>query len=1028
MAIGDPERATQNRMIAQMCGDTSGTVGGLGWRYLGDWHKRPEKTGQANANIEPSLLRPWLLARGHDPEVATKAIAELQRAARMDGLKLYEANRATYDMLRYGVQVTPGPGEAPVTVRFVDWDNPAANDLGVAEEVAVTAKNPKAYNKRPDLVMYVNGIALGVVELKKSTVDLGEGIRQTLDNQRPEFIRHFFTTVQITFAGNDMQGLRYAAIQTPQPYWLAWKEESAITNPLDRDVAQMLTPARFLELINDFILFDAGIKKVTRPNQYFAVKAAQEAVAAKKGGIIWQTQGSGKSLIMVMLARWIREARPDARILVVTDRKELDDQIEAVFGNTGDKVRRAKSGADLLAALADPKDRVVSSLVHKFGRREEDELGTMIADIQRGQIGAPVGEFFVFIDEAHRTQSGKLARAMRSILPGSVFFGFTGTPLLRSDKQTSLEVFGPYIGTPYRFNEAVEDGVVLDLRYEARDIDQRVASPKKIDEWFEAKTKGLTPVAKATLKQRWGTLQRVLSSKDRLEQIANDIIMDMELKPRLKAGRGNAMLVAGSIPEACRLFEIFRNSGSDLAGKCAIVTSYTRNASELTGEEAGMGETEKQYVYRVYDRLMTDLGTDEEAYEAEALRKFRKEPAQMKLLIVVSRLLTGFDAPTATYIYIDKQMRDHGLFQAICRVNRLDGDDKDYGYVVDYKDLFKNIETAVEDYTSGAFDAFDAADVEGLISSRAEKAGEDLMTARDAWFGLLDPVEQPKGDDQVLAYFSSPGGWETDPQADEKARRRQALYKLAGAYARAFASVADNPAASGVNDLQLAQYRNEVERAISLRDAVRLHSGDAVDMKQFEPAMRHLIDTYIKADESEVISHLDDISLIDLVASKGAAVEGELPSSLKKKRENVAEAIENNVRRLIIDETPVNPKFYERMSELLTDLVKKRKDDAIAYAEYLEKIAELVRALKAGHGSEYPSTMTTTGRKALYDNLGQDEAATMAVDEAIRSTAQTGWRGNKMKERMLRRKLLEILDTEDAVDSIIEIIRSHDEY
>ncbi|KAA0571577.1 HsdR family type I site-specific deoxyribonuclease [Azospirillum sp. B21] len=1023
MAIGDPERATQNRMIAQMCGDTSGQTGGLGWRYLGDWHKRA-----SNANIEPDLLRPWLTARGHDPDVVTKAIAELQRAARMDGLKLYEANRATYDMLRYGVQVTSGPGEAPVTVRFVDWDNPAANDLGLAEEVAVSAKSPKAYNKRPDLVMYVNGIALGVVELKKSTVEIGEGIRQTLDNQRPEFIRHFFTTIQITFAGNDMQGLRYAAIQTPQPYWLTWKEESAIPLPLDRDVSQMLAPARFLELINDFILFDAGIKKVTRPNQYFAVKAAQEAVRARKGGIIWQTQGSGKSLIMVMLARWIREARPDARILVVTDRKELDEQIEAVFGNTGDKVRRAKSGADLLAALADPKHRVVASLVHKFGRREEDELSAMITDIQRGQIGAPVGEFFVFIDEAHRTQSGKLAGSMRMILPDAVFYGFTGTPLLRTDKQTSLEVFGPYIGTPYRFNEAVEDRVVLDLRYEARDIDQRVASPTKIDAWFEARTRGLTPVAKATLKQRWGTLQRVLSSKDRLGQIANDIIMDMELKPRLKAGRGNAMLVAGSIPEACRLFEILRNSGSDLAGKCAIVTSYTRNASELTGEEAGMGETEKQYVYRVYDRLMTDLDTDEEAYETESLRKFRKEPAQMKLLIVVSRLLTGFDAPTATYIYIDKQMRDHGLFQAICRVNRLDGDDKNYGYVVDYKDLFKNIEAAVDDYTSGAFDAFDAADVEGLISSRAEKAGEDLTTARDAWFGLLDPVDQPKGDEQVLAYFSSPGGWETDPQSEEKARRRQALYKLAAAYARAFAAVADDPAASGVNDLQLAQYRGEVDRAIMLRDAVRLHSGDAVDMKQFEPAMRHLIDTYIKAEESEVISHLDDISLIDLVASKGAAVEEGLPSSLKSKRENVAEAIENNVRRIITDETPVNPKFYERMSELLTDLVRKRRDDALAYAEYLEKIADLVRAVKAGHGGEYPSTMTSPGRKALYDNLGQDETTTLAVDEAIRNAAQTGWRGNRMKERMLRQNLLRILDAEEVVGSVIDIIRSHDEY
>ncbi|MEO3479213.1 HsdR family type I site-specific deoxyribonuclease [Phaeobacter sp. CAU 1743] len=1023
MTIGQPERATQNRMIAQMCGETSGAAGGLGWRYLGDWHQRP-----GNANIEPDLLRPWLTKRGYDPEVITKAIAELQRAARMDGLKLYEANRTTFDMLRYGVQVTPGPGEAPVTVRFIDWDHPAANDLGVAEEVAITAKNPKAYNKRPDLVLYVNGIALGVVELKKSTVEVGEGIRQTLDNQRPEFIRQFFTTVQITFAGNAMQGLRYAAIQTPQPYWLAWKEDSEIIMPLERDVSQMLTPDRFLELINDFILFDAGIKKVTRPNQYFAVRAAQEAVQARKSGIIWQTQGSGKSLIMVMLARWIREVLPDARILVVTDRKELDEQIETVFGNTGDKVRRAKSGADLLAALADPKERVVSSLVHKFGRREEDELSEMIANIQRGQIGAPVGSFFVFIDEAHRTQSGKLARAMRTILPDAVFYGFTGTPLLKSDKQTSLEVFGPYIGTPYRFNEAVEDGVVLDLRYEARDIDQRVASPTKIDEWFEAKTKGLTPVAKATLKQRWGTLQRVLSSKDRLEQIASDIIMDMELKPRLTSGRGNAMLVAGSIPEACRLFEIFRNSGSDLAGKCAIVTSYTRNASELTGEEAGMGETEKQYVYRVYDRLMTDLATDEEAYETEALRKFRKEPAQMKLLIVVSRLLTGFDAPTATYIYIDKQMRDHGLFQAICRVNRLDGDDKDFGYVIDYKDLFKNIETAVDDYTSGAFDAFDAADVDGLISSRAEQAGVDLTTARDAWFGLLDPVEQPKGDAEVLKYFSSPGGWEVDPEADEKARRRQALYKLAGAYARTFASVAEDPAASGVNDLQIAQYRGEVDRALALRDAVRLHSGDGVDMKQFEPAMRHLIDTYIKADGSEVISHLDDISLIDLVASKGASVEEELPASLKAKRENVAEAIENNVRKLIIDETPVNPKFYERMSELLTDLVKKRKDDALAYADYLEKIADLVRSVKAGHGSDYPPSMDTAGRKALYDNLLQDEALTQSVDQAIRETAQTGWRGNKMKERMLRRKLSEVLEDEEAVEQIIEIIRSHHEY
>lgn len=1019
--IGEPERATQNRIIALLSGHSTDAPDGLGWRYLGDWQKR-----EVNANIEESLLRPWLTARGYAPDVISKAIAELTRAARMEGAKLYEANVAVYDLLRYGVSVSPGPGEAPVTVRFVDWEDVAANDMGVAEEVAIKGKSAKSYNKRPDLVFYVNGIALAIMELKKSTVGVGEGIRQTLDNQDPKFIRHFFTTNQICFAGNDSEGMRYAGIQTPQPYWLAWKEESEIAQPLDRDVTQMLTPARFLELIHDFTLFDAGIKKIARPNQYFAVKAAQERVRDRQGGIIWQTQGSGKSLIMVMLARWIREHLPNGRILIITDRKELDVQIKDVFGDTGDKVRRASSGADLMAALAAPEDRIVCSLVHKFGKKQEGELDELIAAVQSAKHGAPVGDFYVFIDEAHRTQSGKLARAMRQILPAAMFVGFTGTPLLKSDKSTSLETFGPYIGTPYRFDEAVKDGVVLDLRYEARDIEQRVGSHNKIDDWFDENTKTLTPVAKATLKARWGTLQRVLSSRERLSQIAADIIMDMLKKPRLAAGRGNAMLVAGSIPEACKFFEIFRNSGSAVADKCAIVTSYKRNASELTGEEAGLGETDKQYVYKVYDTLLGEH--DEEEYEKEALRKFRHEPAQMKLLIVVSRLLTGFDAPTATYIYIDKQMRDHGLFQAICRVNRLDGEDKPYGYVIDYKDLFRNIEDAVDDYTSEAFDAFVKEDVEGLISDRAEKANEDLLGAREAWFALLEPVEQPKGDEQMYAYFSTSHSMAQDPKADEKARRRQALYKLAGRFARTFAAVAEDPALAGFNDLEIAQYRNEVESALNLRNAVRLHSGDAVDFKLFEPAMRYLIDTYIKADDSEVVSDLDDISLIDLVVSKGAEAASDAARVVGGNKGNVAEAIENNVRRLIIDETPVNPKFYERMSELLVDLVRQRHDEAIAYAEYLERIAELVRQAKLGHAETYPDGISTPGQKALYDNLGSDAGMARTVDQALRNHAPYGWRDNRMKERRVLRCIKEVLPDGVDVDAIFEIVRAQNEY
>lgn len=1020
--IGEAERKAQNRVIDLLSAHKPDTPGGLGWRYLGDWQKR-----EGNANIEEALLRTWLLARGYTPEIVTQAITRLTREARMEGTKLYEANQNVYDMLRYGVAVSPGPGEAPVTVKFIDWSDPSANDMGVAEEVPIKGKDARAWNKRPDLVLYVNGIALGVIELKKSTVGVGEGIRQTLDNQRPEFIRHFFTTVQITFAGNDSEGLRYASIQTPQPYWLIWKEESDITSRLDRDISQMIAPERFLELIHDFTVFDAGIKKIARPNQYFAVKAAQARVQARESGIIWQTQGSGKSLIMVMLARWIREHFADGRILIITDRKELDNQIsEDVFGGTGEKVRRATSGHDLMAALANPADRVVCSLVHKFGKREEGEMEALIADIQKANIGAPVGDFYVFIDEAHRTQSGKLARAMRQILPDAMFVGFTGTPLLQSDKGTSLETFGPYIGKPYRFDEAVEDGVVLDLRYEARDIDQRISAPDKIDAWFEAKTKGLTPVAKASLKQRWGTLQRVLSSQDRLEQIAKDIVMDMELKPRLSADRGNAMLVAGSIPEACKFFEIFRKSGSVLADKCAIVTSYSRSASEITGEETGMGETERQYVHRVYTDL---LGTkSEEDYEKKSLELFKKEPGRMKLLIVVSRLLTGFDAPTATYIFIDKQMRDHGLFQAICRVNRLDGDDKDYGYIVDYKDLFRNIESAVDDYTSEAFDSFDKDDVEGLITNRAEQADDDLRAAHDAWLGLLDGVEQPKGDDEIFDYFSSHQGIENDPDADDKARRRQVLYKLAGRLGRTYANVAAEADSSDLNDLELAEYRKEAERAIGIRDAVRLHSGDAVDMKLYEPAMRHLIDNYIRAEDSKVISELDDISLIDLVESKGADAVMDLPGLTRNKRENAAEAIENNVRKLIIDETPVNPKFYEKMSELLTDLVKQRRSEAIEYADYLERIADLVRQAKSGHGKIYPIGIGSPGQKALYDNLEEDEALTLRVDEAVRGVAPHGWRGHKMKERKIRLCLEKELADADVVEAILQILKNQSEY
>jgi type I restriction enzyme R subunit len=322
---------------------------------------------------------------------------------------------------------------------------------------------------------------------------------------------------------------------------------------------------------------------------------------------------------------------------------------------------------------------------------------------------------------------------MKALLPNAVFIGFTGTPLLRKDKQTSLEVFGKYIHT-YKFNEGVADKVILDLIYEARDIDQRLTSPKKIDEWFEVKTKGLNDFQKSELKQKWGTMQTILSSRSRMEKVTSDIVFDFSTKPRLNSERGNAILVASSIYEACRYYEVFQKT--ELRDKCAVVTSYNPVTQDKTTEDTGANtDTDKEFIYDLYQKILKDVKpqpnkTKTECYEDWAKQKFVDEPANMKLLIVVSKLLTGFDAPSCTYLYIDKSMQDHGLFQAICRVNRLDGDDKEFGYIVDYKDLFKKVENAVAVYTSELdYDEFDAVDVDILLQNRLKVGKERLDEA-----------------------------------------------------------------------------------------------------------------------------------------------------------------------------------------------------------------------------------------------------------------------------------------------------------
>ncbi|KOU24078.1 restriction endonuclease subunit R [Streptomyces sp. WM6372] len=1026
--VGQVEREAQNRVV-QLFKER------LGYRHLGSWEYRA-----GNSNIEAELLEQNLCARGYDSTLVSKAIDQLKKAAALgSGRDLYEANRDVYELLRYGVKVKPGAGEQYETVWLIDWTDPQANDFVVVEEVTIVGRQ----TKRPDIVLYVNGLALVTLELKRSRVAVSEGIRQTIGNQKPQFIRSFFSTVQLVLAGNDVEGLRYGVIDTPEKYWLQWKEPSGVEEPLDRALLQMCGKERLLELIHDFTVFDAGVRKACRHNQYFGVKAAQERIGRREGGIIWHTQGSGKSLTMVWLAKWIREHQDDARVLLITDRTELDEQIEKVFNGVNEQIYRTSSGVDLLDTLNKSAEWLICSLVHKFGSSADGKDGSKADNEFIKELKARIpkgfkakGNLFVFVDEAHRTQSGMMHDAMKDLLPGAMFIGFTGTPLLKADKATSMEKFGSFIHT-YKFDEAVEDGVVLDLCYEARSIDQHLTSPAQVDKWFEAKTRGMTDLSKAELKKRWGTMQKVVSSEPRAKQIVQDILLDMETKPRLMDGRGNAMLVGESIYQACKFYELFCNAG--FRGKCAIVTSYAPSPGDISKEDSGAGQTEKLRQYDIYRRMLADhFGESEDAamtkvdqFEKEVKRQFVEEPGRMRLLIVVDKLLTGFDAPSATYLYIDKKMSDHGLFQAICRVNRLDGDDKEFGCIVDYRDLFNSLQDAITDYTSGALDGYEPQDIEGLLTDRIEKGREALDEALERIRALCEVVAQPRNTLQYQQYFcaADPGNAE---QLKANEPKRVELYKAVAAVTRAFANLANDMEAAGYTSQEAEDIRAEIRHYTDVRDEVKLGAGEDVDFKQYEAGMRFLLDTYIQADASATVSDFEDTGLVQLIVELGAGALDKLPKGIKSSPEAVAETVANNMRKLIIEEHATNPKYFDKMSELLDAIIEKRRQGAIEYQDYLTKLLETAAQLGRGESDDtykYPAWANNGAKRALVDFFLPDERLAVEVDTAVLHSKPHAWVGNPLRERKVRNALKRALpDDFDRLDELLELVKARHEY
>ncbi|GAA9952654.1 HsdR family type I site-specific deoxyribonuclease [Helicobacter pylori] len=892
------------------------TFKSMGYAYLGDLTKSD------NENINKENLKAWLVKNQKINDERWQRIEyKINDALKND---LYEANQKFYKLLIYGVKTRISQNEPTQTSWLIDWKDVSKNEFSVAEEVSVKGSN----TKRPDMVLYVNGIALGVLELKNSSVSVESAIRQNLDNQKKEFIRDFFKTIQLVMAGNESQGLRYGVIETKEKYYLSWKEEGVQKN-LFETIECFLKKERFLEFIHDFLIFDKGQKKCARFHQYFAVKKTQEFIHKKEGGIIWHTQGSGKSLTMVWLTQWLRKNRKEARVLIVTDRRELDAQIQGMFLGIGEAIYRADSKKDLLSVLFENKKFLVGSLVHKF---DDNDL----EDLKKQPV---LKEWIVLVDECHRTQGGKLHNAMKSLLPNAIFIAFSGTPLLKQDKKTSQEVFGDYIHC-YKFNEAVSDKVVLDLNYEARSVDQYVSSPEKLDEYFELKTQNLNDAAKTELKKKWANLQKVFSTKNRLEHIVQDIVLDMAKLPRLSNGKGNAMLVAESVYNACRYFELFLET--ELKDKVAVITSYEPNITDL--KDCGSNESEESYKYRAYCKMLQNFFNEKDEkkalnktkeFEEEVKKRFINEPARMKLLIVVDKLLTGFDAPSLTYLYIDKKMQDHGLFQAVCRVNRLDGEDKDFGCIIDYSDLFDSLQEAHSDYTNGAFENYEREDIQGLISDKAQKIKKKLEEARDQLSSLCESVKEPKDETGYIAYFCG-------SDLEKNAQKRRLFYQLVGAFLRMFVELnhLEKPIYSKE---EMQKIKQEAQFYRHLQKMIGLNSGDSVDLKSYSEDMHRILDAYIKATDSKTLIKIEDQGLCEVLAQMDINDFNKELSEVFKNESSMAESIANNTKKRIIEKEASDPKYYEKLSSLLNDLINQFREKKLTYLEYLQQIHNLAK-------------------------------------------------------------------------------------
>ena len=933
-----------------------------------------------------------------------KAVDELAGVSLNEGLMV--ANERITNLLLLGTSLEENLEDGTrrsFSFKFIDFENLQNNDFYVTEEFEVSrvSQSDAQKHRRPDLVLFINGIPIVVIELKKSSVSFENGIKQLEKEQGKDEIAHLFKYIQLTIAANG-SGARYGTTGTAFKFYSVWKEQDEAkakeslkslingreVSALDMTLFALLSKDRLLRLVRHYIVFDKKMKKVCRYQQFFAIEETLKRVSMIKdgvraGGLIWHTQGSGKSLTMVMLTKLLKQIYINSKIIVVTDRIDLDGQIHETFENTDVKAGRASSGSDLIEKLQSGVS-VITTLVHKFEKVKNQKV--VIRD----------GDIFVLVDESHRTQGGDLHKAMKKALPLACYIGFTGTPLLKREKN-SFAKFGGEIHR-YTIDDAVKDGAVLPLLYEGRYVGQEVLDAEGLTRKFDLISRELGDEAKRDLQQKWARFERVASSEQRLELIAVDI--NEHIKKTLKKSGFKAMLATQRKYDAIKYHEIFEEFGE-------IKSAYVISSNEHEELEGG----HKEYVAKAWQDTIRGYGSEE-----EYLKHVKDEfiyGDEIDLLIVVDKLLTGFDAPRASTLYIDKQLKEHNLLQAIARVNRL-YDGKDYGYIIDYRGLLGELDEALTSYAS--LNGFDPEDITGaVIDVRSE-----IIKAKTYYTHLDDLFSSVKFKDDLESYVA----------VLEDVQKRDDFKEWLSQFARAFKlALSSEKIYDILSEGEIKTYKQRVKFYNELRKAVQLRYHEACDFGKYEVQMQKLLDTYVSAKEVNELTKLVNIFETEF-DDEVQRVEG---------KNAKADTIISAVSAVVKEKMDSNPVFYKSIAQQIQDIIDEYKAKRLSEEEKLTK-AKLLKDLITGalkpNEDRYPKEFNANKILfAIYDNLldilgdvGLADVEVVAKNLSLKfyeiyekTSKKPEWHKNKDVENEITSQMEDALwDVEDEYDISIE--------